>query len=185
MENSTNTHEMSDEELILMMADNKHNLTAAKAAWGELYLRHREFIFRVICKKSGNWPGFDDEVRRDFVSEVFIKIYLKAEKFEPQKLTDRDEARKLVCGWMGTIAERILYDWGRKNKDILPLSYDDERFREEDERTEESPLSQTPEASFKAKRALEALNYNERQVLRAYAPYWKGRMRNLPFQTKN
>ena len=174
MENSTNTHELSDEELILMMANNKQSLTAAKAEWGELYARHREFVFQVICKKSANWLGFDDEVRSGFVSEVFIKVYLKAETFKPQNLTDRDDASKLVRGWIGKIAERLLYDWGRKNKDILPLSYDDEKFQEEDEHTEESPLSQTYEPSPKVKRALEALTYNERQVLRAYAPYWKG-----------
>lgn len=174
MENSTNTHELSDEELILMMANNKQNLTAARAAWGELYVRHREFIFRVICKKSGNWPGFDDEIRRDFVSEVFIKIYLKADTFKSQNLTSRDESRKLVRGWMGTIAERHLYDWGRDNKGILPLSYDDEKNQEEVERAEELPLFQPQEASQTVKSALEQLNFNERQVLRAYAPYWKG-----------
>ncbi|MBL8202582.1 MAG: sigma-70 family RNA polymerase sigma factor [Blastocatellia bacterium] len=179
MKNSSDTRELSDEELVLRMADNKQNLVIAKAAWGELYERHREYVFKVLCKISGKWLGLDDELRRDFVSEVFIKAYLRANTYTPQNFTDPDQSRRWVRAWIGKIAKHLLVDWQRRNKGIIPLSYDDEKNQEEVDNSEEMPLFHKQESSAKVQRALEKLNLNERLVLRAYAPYWKGEGKQL------
>jgi RNA polymerase sigma-70 factor (ECF subfamily) len=68
--------------------------------FGELVLRHQDFIFNVVSK----YVRFEEEAR-DLTQEVFLKAYENIEKF-------RGEAK--VSSWLYRIAYNLSMNWSER-----------------------------------------------------------------------
>ncbi len=71
-----------------------------KEIFGELVLRHQDFIFNVVSK----YVRFEEEAR-DLTQEVFLKAYENIEKF-------RGESK--VSSWLYSIAYNLSMNWSER-----------------------------------------------------------------------
>jgi len=119
----------NEAELLGLMATQIAAPEQARAAWGELFVRHRRYVFAVVSRSFGRYLG--DEGTTDIVIDTFRRAFEWAGR-QPNRstLVDRfsgessDATRRKVLGWLGAIAERLFKD----------------RFREDAARTEEFDL---------------------------------------------
>jgi RNA polymerase sigma factor (sigma-70 family) len=103
----------TDEDLLLMMSWSPDNqgtpdAVAARAAWGEFFVRHRAFLYHC-CRGWGSEAA-------DIVAETFRRVRLKAGQFPRDRLdgvTDPAARMNIVRAWLGLMARRVAIDLHR------------------------------------------------------------------------
>ena len=106
---------IDEAELLSMMAVQKHAGEQARAAWGELYVRHRRYLYVVVSRAYGSFLGENGTI--DLVVDTFRRAYewagrqQNADVVRSQFSTDNpDSTRRKVLGWLGAIAESLFKD---------------------------------------------------------------------------
>ena len=91
----------AETDLFEWMAEAEKCPDEARAAFGEFYQRHAEYLFGVCSKKYPN-------LAEDIVSEAFLRAYQKAAKFDVKRLSgDAQTDRRKVRAWLGRVAQRV------------------------------------------------------------------------------
>jgi len=109
-----NMEQEDDDGLLLYMSYKKEYPEEAKLALAEFYNRYRDFVTNTcndILKNLVNSQDADD-----LFSEVFNRIFERAETFNSEKLVDGDDMRKSIELWIMRIAHNMAIDWRRKDK---------------------------------------------------------------------
>ncbi|PIS47579.1 MAG: RNA polymerase sigma factor RpoE [Elusimicrobia bacterium CG08_land_8_20_14_0_20_51_18] len=97
---------MENEESLL-----KKITSGEKEFFGELVLKHQDFIFNVVK----NYVRFEEEAR-DITQEVFVKAYENIDKF-------RGDSR--FSSWLYRIAYNLSINWSERKRD-REIQLDDE-----------------------------------------------------------
>jgi RNA polymerase sigma factor (sigma-70 family) len=98
-----------DDDLLVFMTWKQDDPAVAREAWAELYRRHAPYLFGVCCKAFLKTLKTRDRVS-DLVTDVFKRVYERAESFKPSGLKDAEAMRKRIRAWLGTIARRMFLD---------------------------------------------------------------------------
>src|SRR5438270_3737363 len=100
--------EIPDFELIRRMAEQEMDFTAARDAWGRLYVRHQRFLLRV-CRLDHAYLLGTDGVK-DLVHETFLKAFDRAATFDHTEECDIVVQERKCRGWLARIAENLVRD---------------------------------------------------------------------------
>lgn len=93
--------------LLQAMKEKFQNMRAAQQAFNEFYQTYKGYLFKICHKAMKSYPGFRAEHVKDVVNNIFIKIFEKADTFNPAisgkivKVTNDEK----VKGWMEGIAK--------------------------------------------------------------------------------
>jgi DNA-directed RNA polymerase specialized sigma24 family protein len=117
----------TEAELLAVMAMQENGGQEARAAWGELFERHRRYLYVVISRAYGSFLGEDGTV--DLVCDTFRRAFEWAgRQNSPDEVRasfaaeDADSTRRRVLGWLGAIAQQLFRDRFREdssNRDAL------------------------------------------------------------------
>lgn len=162
---------ISDADLLSVMTARAGDRAQAKAAWEELFLRHRRYLFAVLSRSYGSLLG-DDGVA-DLVIDTLRRAYewasaqVDADAVRARFAGDsHDAVRRRVLGWLGVIAERQFKERFRegaaKRSEFLQFVID--RSRTTDSAT--SPASPELDA------AIAQLSESEAEALRLSLPWY-------------
>ncbi len=86
-------------------------LQGDQAAFGYLFDRYREAIYRLFVQRTGDKSDADD-----LLQETFIKVYMNIDRYSPDYTFGQ---------WVYTIARNTLIDYLRRRSDDVSI---DERF---------------------------------------------------------
>lgn len=155
-----------DEDLLVLMSWQTEHPDLARAACGEFYSRHVEYLYARLRKHR---ESVGEHGVEDLVMDAFKRAYEKAHTYSPIKSSDPDAARRNVRAWLGTIASRLLQDQLRRPDSALKLVGDWE--------SDEPLASNAAEASGGAEdqligKALATLTLNERRVVDVTMQYY-------------
>jgi RNA polymerase sigma factor (sigma-70 family) len=120
--------DLSEQDLLRLMAQKVENQEVATLAFEELYRRHHRYLYYVAVKKLGLKQESD---RHDLVQSSFLRVYEKAHKYEPSVDTDENQSIARFLKWLGVIARHILIDMHRKQRGIRLLSYEDQEVAQQ------------------------------------------------------
>lgn len=170
-----NLTESSEADLLGVMALQEIRGEEARGAWGELFARHRRYLFVVVSRSYGSFLGEDGTV--DLVCDTFQRAFEWAGR---QKDADQvrtqfeastpDSTRRRVLAWLCTIAERLFK--GRYREDKTEAD-DYAEFLEhwksaQDQPTEGIVLPSQPHLEA----ALASLSQAEAEALRVSLPWY-------------
>lgn len=106
---------VNEAQLLARMVRREDRGEQARAAWAELYVRHRRYLYTVVSRSYR--PFLGEEGIADLVVDTFRRAYEWAGR---QKNSDEvaaqfsgrdpDSTRRKVLGWLGAIAERLFKD---------------------------------------------------------------------------
>jgi RNA polymerase sigma factor (sigma-70 family) len=154
----------SDEALLFFMGMKDDDPNEARLAWAEFYKRHKKYLY-FVCLKACQMLSDPKEAAIDLQSATFQKVYDSAGTFDPLDNGDENHIRHRVRAWMGKIAQRLLIDSYRNDKEPQNL------VSLEELDTEPLIYDEKPELSPKIKlvrKALDTLNENEKMVILLY-----------------
>lgn len=95
----------SDDYLIELMGLKGDFPEEALAAYGKIYGRYWEIMYRIALGVTR-----DAEVAQDLLSDTFNLIYIKASTFKKGKIRNPANMRLSIQKWMTTIMQHIFYD---------------------------------------------------------------------------
>jgi RNA polymerase sigma factor (sigma-70 family) len=109
-----------DFELIRRMADNACDPVRAREAWGHLYVRHHQFLSRILVSAFGDAAkrGSLDEA----VQDSFMKAFHSASTFDCDVPDDPDRQQKKARAWLARILENLLRDRFRAHEEVSLLN---------------------------------------------------------------
>lgn len=108
---SVTSIDISDEQLKLLCREGD------LAAFEKLYHRHKNPLFRFICRQCP-----DEEQAKDIVQDVWLNIHKACGGYVPSaKFTT----------WLYRIAHNRIIDYYRRSNKGIPVSYDDENLSDE------------------------------------------------------
>jgi DNA-directed RNA polymerase specialized sigma24 family protein len=104
----------NDDRLLVLIGAKVAGPEILREAWAELYRRHAEYLFQKLYGAvAGN--SHDEDRLNDLLSETFRHVYEQAAAtFKPSGSTDKDEIRRHVRAWLGSIARRLFQESWRK-----------------------------------------------------------------------
>jgi RNA polymerase sigma factor (sigma-70 family) len=164
----------SDAELLGRMVLQEADPVSARAAWEELYVRHREYLHAVVARAYGSFLGNDGTA--DLVVDAFRRAYEWAGRqsgaadARAKFYCDSDDgSRRRVRAWLGAIAERLFKD--RFREQAVAATRHDEYV--EDWRRQGAAEEHGDDAlRQRARQALEALESKDAEVLRLSLPWY-------------
>jgi DNA-directed RNA polymerase specialized sigma24 family protein len=170
-----NLTETDEAELLALMATQEATGEQARAAWGELYVRHRRYVYVVVSRAYGSFLGEHGTV--DLVCDTFRRAYEWAGRQESAEgvrasfsTETPDSTRRLVLGWLGAIAEGLFRDRYRQEaaeRKKRDLYVDDWKLSQDHEEECDHPVPQECLAA-----ALAALSPVEAEALRVSLPWY-------------
>jgi DNA-directed RNA polymerase specialized sigma24 family protein len=105
----------SEAELLALMARQATAGDLARSAWGELFVRHRRYLYMIAARSYGSFLGEDGTT--DLVVDTFRRAFEWAgRQLNPDMVVVQftggspDGTRRRVLGWLGAIAERLFRD---------------------------------------------------------------------------
>jgi DNA-directed RNA polymerase specialized sigma24 family protein len=105
----------SEAELLAVMVRQENGGQEARAAWGELFNRHRKYVYAVASRSYGSFLGEEGTV--DLVCDTFRRAFEWAGRQKsPDEVQasfaaeDADSTRRRVLGWLGAIAQQLFRD---------------------------------------------------------------------------
>jgi len=125
------------------------------AAFEQLYHRHKNPLYRFICRQCA-----DEELAQDIVQDVWLSIHKACGGYVPSaKFTT----------WLYRIAHNRVIDYYRRSRNGLPVSYDDESLSEEqllniDNRNAPEQIIQSAQETERLLSAIESLQEAQREV---------------------
>jgi len=165
----------SEAELLALMAGQATSGELARDAWGELFVRHRRYVYLIANRAYGSFLGEDGTT--DLVVDTFRRAFEWAGRQAVShevaaQFTGNcpDATRRRVVGWLGAIAERLFQD---RFSDHTKETANHDQFTEEwiscQDRVEEG----TDPASVVALReALANLSPADAEALRVSLPWY-------------
>lgn len=166
---------LDEAELLGAMAMQSQALERARAAWGELYTRHRRYVYAIVSRAYGSFLGDDGVV--DLVCDTFRRAFEWAGRqgdaadVRAQFAAENpDSTRRRVLGWLGAIAQGLFRDRYRQG---AAESANHERYLEDWKRSQEQ--EDEGEARVPAdglRDALAALSATEAEALRISLPWY-------------
>lgn len=166
----------ADEAVLLgLMAMQASEPEQARAAWGELFVRHRRYLFVVVWRAYGRYLGEDGCA--DLVCDTFRRAFEWTGRHKDvSELTDRfvaesaDGTRRRVLGWLGAIAERLFKDRFRED---AAREEDFALFLEHWRSASDQPVEPGPiPLSDAVRAALAALSPADAEALRVSLPWY-------------
>lgn len=94
----------SDIKLLELMALRVSDEAVAEAAFQVFYERHERFLLGITLRVCWGFPGSSQELVQAVINNTFLKVYKRADTFDPTKVRAEDMAAG-VKAWMGTIAD--------------------------------------------------------------------------------
>lgn len=172
----------SEAELLALMSMQGRDPERARAAWGELFERHRRYLYAVVSRSYGSFLGEDGTV--DLVCDAFRRAFEWAGRQTDSdevrvrfSANDSDSTRRRVLGWLGAIAEQLFRDRYREQstaKDEFAQFLD--HWKADHEHPAEAGDS-TLLAHLQA--ALALLSGPEAEALRASLPWYDAESRTF------
>ena len=156
--------EEADRDLLLYMALADEDPLAARAAWGEFYQRHVDYVYAVSMRAFG--AVLDGPVGvSDLLAETFRRAYEKAHLFDDGGIDDVDRARRRTRAWLGRIAHRLALTMLRGRRKVPTLLLEQDQWQGVsgvlgDKLPSNSPCEKTVRA------AIATLNAKEQAVIR-------------------
>jgi len=166
---------VGEADLLGTMARQATAREEALAAWGELFTRHRRYLFVVVSRAYGSFLGEEGVV--DLVSDTFRRAYDWAgRQGDASAVHDRftapdpDSTRRLVLGWLGAIAEGLFRDRFRERvRESARL----EQYTEDWNAAREAPEGPHHSSAHQAlQEALATLSPSEADALRISLPWY-------------
>jgi RNA polymerase sigma factor (sigma-70 family) len=99
----------SDADLLTYMSWRETDPANARNAGAAFYNRHLRYVF-VVCRNTARRFFLGDDCVQDLVSETFHRVYERAGTFTSGGISDDDQRRRLVRGWLGAIARNVVND---------------------------------------------------------------------------
>lgn len=173
--NRMNQTTASEAELLAVMAAQGIQHEAARAAWEELYVRHRRYVYVVASRAYRGFLGEDGLI--DLVVDTFRRAYEWAGRQKsPEEVraqftgSDSDSTRRRVLGWLGAIAQQLFRDRFREHasEGVDFSAFLDDRVRAQDQ---EADASDEPSAS-RLEVALGMLKPEDADALRVSLPWY-------------
>lgn len=165
----------SEADLLAIMSARSQDQVQARAAWGELFERHRRYLYAVVSRSYGTFLGEDGTV--DLVSDTFLRAFEWAGRQpSPDDVRSRfvdedpDSSRRRVLGWLGAIARQLFKD---KFREAAEARDEMSEFLDSWRNNEENP-AEAPDAVLarELNRALDDLSAAEADALRASLPWY-------------
>lgn len=165
----------SEADLLAIMAGQRQDLARARTAWGELFERHRRYLYAVVSRSYGTFLGEDGTV--DLVCDTFQRAYEWAGRQPSSEEVrsrfgagDPDSTRRRVLGWLGAIARQLFKDKFREAAEARDeLSEFLDSWRSGQEHPSETASSML---IGELERALDELSPAEAEALRASLPWY-------------
>jgi DNA-directed RNA polymerase specialized sigma24 family protein len=165
----------SEAELLAVMATQDVRREEARAAWEELYVRHRRYLYVVAARAYRGFLGEDGIV--DLVVDTFRRAYEWAgRQGSPDQVraqftgSDAESTRRRVLGWLGAIAQQLFRDRFREHaSEAAAFS----GFLEDQVRGREHPADDSEELpASRLESALAMLNTADADALRVSLPWY-------------
>lgn len=166
---------LDEADLLGTMAMQVTALEQARAAWGELFTRHRRYLYVVVSRSYGSFLGEDGVV--DLVTDTVRRAYEWAGRQESADRVreqfaskDPDATRRRVLGWLGAIAQGLFrdrYRHGALEAVRLDFYLEDWKHSQEQEAASENTV---PADCLAA--ALADLSPAEAEALRVSLPWY-------------
>lgn len=165
----------SEAELLAVMAAQEDGGKEARAAWGELFERHRKYLFVVVWRTYGSFLGEDGTI--DVVSDTFRRAFEWAGRQKsPDEVrarfaaVDADSTRRRVLGWLGAIAQQLFRDRFREEGSDRDALSD---FFEQWKSAEDHPAEDNDSMLLRELEvALETLTEAQAEAVRASLPWY-------------
>ena len=127
-----------------------------KAAFEELFKHFSPLIrsFSQASQHEGWFPGLHE----DLVQEVMIKIWQKANKFDPNKAS--------ATTWIYTVARNCRIDMLRRKSNTQHLPLENEDYWQETDENTPSTLLQQKRSEDRLHAAMERLPSEQKEILR-------------------
>jgi RNA polymerase sigma factor (sigma-70 family) len=166
--------EESDAGLLRIMGQQKQDAAWADAAFKVFHNRHSHYHWTVCLRVAHSLNG--DAWAEDIFKESFSRAYEKAGSFTLPAGKSSDEERRLVRGWLGTIAENCLRMLLRHGH--LEDTHNEEEWQQiEANESKKCPANTRSEYSEQeirtVHRALDALTEREQLVIRTTFQYFR------------
>jgi RNA polymerase sigma factor (sigma-70 family) len=109
-----------DFELIRQMADNACDPVSAREAWGHFYVRHHQFLSRILVSVFGEAArrGWLDEA----VQDSFMKAFHNASTFDCDEQVPPERQQKQARAWLARILENLLRDRFHGHQEVSLLN---------------------------------------------------------------
>jgi RNA polymerase sigma factor (sigma-70 family) len=170
-----NLTETNEADLLGVMAKQDTDGEEARAAWGELYDRHRRYVYVVASRSYGSFLGEDGTV--DLVVDTFQRAYdwagrqPNSDEVRAQFIGDNpDSTRRRVLGWLGAIAQRLFKDRFREH--AVEVAEQDEVVEDLKRRQEESDGASDSSSLARLQDALATLSPTDADALRVSLPWY-------------
>lgn len=114
--------DVPDFELVRKMADEANDSSAARKAWGELYVRHHRSLSRISASAFG---AAERPCVQDIVQEAFMKAFQAADTFDFGEQVEPDIQTKKVRAWLARITENLMRDRFRGLREVTFMEADE------------------------------------------------------------
>jgi len=147
---------------------------AVRAAQRALYRRHLRYLYGVVHRRRDKLVRLAGLSVDDVVQDTFQRAFDRAGSFRPEPDLDDDRQRRRTRAWLGRIAQNLLVDAFRRNREISATPYLERVSVEAPD--DEAPRSEPQLAALRA--AMATLSDREQDVLRVTALYHKAEGHN-------
>jgi len=158
--------EESDAELFATIVAG--SAEAARAAQRALYRRHLRYLYGVVHRRREKLVQLAGLSVDDLVQDTFQRAFQRAASFRAEPELDPDRQRRRARAWLGRIAQNLLVDAFRRNREVSATPYLE---RVSATAPEEAPPSDPQLSVLRA--AMATLSEREQDVLRVTALYQK------------
>ncbi|SRR5260221_1941767 len=98
----------TDAGLLSVMADRERDLALAGAAFQEFYARNSNYVWKACWNAAQELGG--EALVEELFRGTFDRVFDKAGRFELPAGISPERSRRLVLGWVGTIASNLFRD---------------------------------------------------------------------------
>ena len=173
----------TDADLLGYMAMQADEPEYARAAWGEFYRRHREYLFGLTSRCYGSQLG-GDEGAADLVQEAFRKVYDWAGRHGEERGSldgfrgsSPEDVRAKVRLWLGRVAENRFKDLLRRRARQQEV----ELLADVAEKPSAQEMQPGSEVLGRVGEAFATLRPQDQEALRVSLPWYDARTQTFAF----
>lgn len=160
--------ESSDAELFATIVGG--SVDDVRGAQRELYRRHLRYLYGVVHRRRDKLVHLAGLSVDDVVQDTFQRAFDRAASFRAEPELEPDRQRRRTRAWLGRIAQNLLVDAFRRNKEVSATPYL-ERLTAPGGPDDDAPRSDPQLAILRD--AMATLTDREQDVLRVTALYQK------------
>ncbi len=158
--------EASDCTAFQSLSDDNISVEFSRGAQQMLYQRHAPYLLGVFRGRAARLLSMTTMTAEDLLHETFFRAFSRSRAYKcGDDGPSREESRR-TRAWLGKIAERLLFDALRANREV-PASI------EMDEMVDAGPPSSGTSQARLVREAVSALSEREQDVLRVTALYYR------------